>query len=364
MGIADRYDALVPTSMDQLINLADRISKSTLIPREYQGKPADCLLAMSMGLEIGLKPIQALQSIAVINNRTCLWGTAARALVMADPRLESLFETEPAVVDKTGVARCEIMRKGHADAFVGEFSLDNARKAQLTGKDNYSKYPGQMLTWRAFHMAARKAFPDIYKGLSAAEEMQEMVTTVTPGDNAGTVTLALDGPPSSDAQARAATSLEGVRGSAAPRRGRLPKTDEKPNSSSHQLQEPQAPTKAAEVTPLSPAVAATGPPNPTQPETCGFCHQPGHGFNECPQQRTPVGEEMLNVTGIEVPNGRTLNDEEQTEIMRMAKLLRPKSWMSWLTKVIGIYSVGTYNDLAEIPVDKMEALIKVMQANA
>ena len=209
MGIGDKYDALVPTSMPELIEFADRISKSSLIPREFVGKPADILVEISMGLEIGLKPVQALQSIAVINGRPSIWGSATRALVMASGQLQSLFETDPAEVKKTKKARCEIVRKGFAEPFIGEFSLDDARTAGLAQSNTYQKYLDQMLTWRAWHGAARKAFPDLYKGLAAAEELQETTPFNTPSAEAPSITLALDAPtetggapPSSDAQAR------------------------------------------------------------------------------------------------------------------------------------------------------------------
>jgi hypothetical protein len=370
MGIADKFDALVPTSMDQLIMLAERVSKSTMIPRDYQGKPADCLVAMSLGLEVGLKPMQALQSICVINNRPGLWGTAARALVMATGQLQSLFETEPAEVDKTGKARCEIVRKGYAEVFVGEFSLENARKAGLTGKDNYQKYPGPMLTWRAFHGAARKAFPDVYKGLAAAEEMQDTTPfNRAASEDAPPITLSLDAPTisadgESDVQGGARSPDASPSQSAKAKRGR-------PRN-----QEPQAPSKAvAEVTPLSPAAAAASS-SQAQPELCGFCHKPGHGFNECPEQNAPEGGDAdapeRNASAdktVAAPapagaaaNGRSVNNEEQAELIRMAVLLRPLGGaMRWLREQLG--SLGV-EEIDELPADKMDALIKSMQTNA
>lgn len=194
-SITEKYDALVPTTMEQLIVLADRIAKSNLIPREYVGKPADCLVAMSMGLEIGLKPVQALQSICVINGRPSLWGTAARALVMASGQVKRLTETDPAEVKKNQRARCEIERKGFDEVFIGEFTADDARKAGLLGKDNYQKYQADMFAWRAFHQAARKAFPDIYKGLAAAEELQGSEPFQNGRSEKAQVTLTLDPPP-------------------------------------------------------------------------------------------------------------------------------------------------------------------------
>ena len=49
--------------------------------------------------------------------------------------------------------------------------------------------------------------------------------------------------------------------------------------------------------------------------------------------------------------------------MKMARLLRPKSAMGWLVGMLG-QAPFTVADLSELPADKMDALIKRMQASA
>ena len=51
------------------------------MPREFQAKPNNILVAVQWGFEIGLAPMQALQNIAVINGRPSLWGDSLLALV-------------------------------------------------------------------------------------------------------------------------------------------------------------------------------------------------------------------------------------------------------------------------------------------
>ena len=60
---------LVPTNFDQLVRFSEMAAQSDLVPRDYKGKPANVMLAVQMGSELGLAPMQALQSIAVINGR-------------------------------------------------------------------------------------------------------------------------------------------------------------------------------------------------------------------------------------------------------------------------------------------------------
>ena len=54
------------------MSVAETLSKSTLVPKGMIGKPADILIAMEYGVQLGIPYMQALQDIAVINGRPCL----------------------------------------------------------------------------------------------------------------------------------------------------------------------------------------------------------------------------------------------------------------------------------------------------
>jgi hypothetical protein len=57
--------SLVPADLGQALTFAEALSKSTIIPKEYQRNPGNILVAMLQGMELGLGPLQALQGIAV-----------------------------------------------------------------------------------------------------------------------------------------------------------------------------------------------------------------------------------------------------------------------------------------------------------
>ena len=63
---------LEPTNLKEAKEFAETLSKSGLVPKEFQAKPANILVAVQWGYEIGLAPMQALQNIAVINGRPSL----------------------------------------------------------------------------------------------------------------------------------------------------------------------------------------------------------------------------------------------------------------------------------------------------
>lgn len=166
--------AFVPRSINELIKFSELLSRSNLVPKDFVGKEADIFVAIQWGMEIGLQPMQALQSIAVINGRPSLWGDAGLALVYGSGLVES-FEEEIGAESCT----CRTKRKGNSKETVRTFTKDDAVKAELWGKGTYAKYPKRMLQMRARWWALRDAYTDVLRGVHGAEEMLDVEIDVT-----------------------------------------------------------------------------------------------------------------------------------------------------------------------------------------
>ncbi|MGJ8524283.1 hypothetical protein R84981_003008 [Carnimonas sp. R-84981] len=164
--------ALQPRSMDEAMRMAEMLSGSQMVPKNYQGKPQDTLVAMMMGDELGLNPIQSLQNIAVINGKPSIYGDALLALVQNHPK----FGGHEEEFDKaTMTAKCTVWRKGDAQKHTVIFSQDDAKAAKLWGKSGpWTQYPQRMLMWRARGFALRDKFADALGGLITVEEARDM----------------------------------------------------------------------------------------------------------------------------------------------------------------------------------------------
>jgi hypothetical protein len=155
------------------MQFSEHLAASTMVPKQYQGKPADILVCVQWGYEIGLAPMQALQNIAVINGKPSVYGDAALALVQASPLCEGIDEHIENEGTPNPVAVCIARRKGRMPV-VARFSVEDAKRAGLWGKQGpWQAYPKRMLQMRARGFALRDAFPDVLKGLITAEEAQD-----------------------------------------------------------------------------------------------------------------------------------------------------------------------------------------------
>ncbi len=155
-------------SFSEARELAASIKTSGYAPKGMS--EIDIVLSMQYGLELGLQPMQAIQNISVINGKPSIWGDLMLALCKSHRDWEWSKETFCA---ETQTAKCVVKRKGEPEA-VSEFSMDQAKKANLAGKTGpWSQYPQRMLQMRARGFALRDAFPDALKGVISTEEARD-----------------------------------------------------------------------------------------------------------------------------------------------------------------------------------------------
>jgi hypothetical protein len=194
--------ALVPQSLDEAFRLSQALAGSgDMIPKAFQNNERAVMAAIVRGMEVGLAPMQALASIAVINGRVVIWGDAIPALVLrAGHSIDVDYEGEG---DKlTAVAT--LTRGDTGKKIVRTFSIADAKRAGLAGKAGpWTQYPQRMIAMRARTWAVRDGAADALMGLGVAEEHQDYgpdaARDVTPADQprrrGGSITYVTDPAP-------------------------------------------------------------------------------------------------------------------------------------------------------------------------
>lgn len=159
-------------TLDDAWRFAVAVSKSGLAPKGIES-PEAIVTCIQFGFELGLTPMAALQSIAVINGRPSIYGDTALGLCRQSGKMEKYSQ----VFTGDGETRkciVTVTRKGE-DPIEGSFSYADAKKAALWGKAGpWSQYPERMLLFRARGFALRDAFGDVLKGLRTVEEARDI----------------------------------------------------------------------------------------------------------------------------------------------------------------------------------------------
>ena len=160
--------------LDVAIQASQMIAKAPgFCPSGFLGKPEQILCAIQYGIEIGLSPMQALQSIAVINGKPSIYGDGLMALCRSFSECEDIRETFD---EATMIAICRVKRRGMSEV-VSAYSKQDAEEAKLWGKPGpWTQYWKRMLKMRARGFALRDAFADRLKGIITAEEARDYPT--------------------------------------------------------------------------------------------------------------------------------------------------------------------------------------------
>jgi hypothetical protein len=166
--------SLAPTNFAELERFANIVARSSFAPKNFIGKPGDVMIAVQMGVELGLSPMQALQNIAPVNGKPSVYGDAVPAICMQHPDFVSIKEDDLKDITKKGEATCVVVRRG-MDPVTVTFSIADAKTAKLWGKQGpWSDYPSRMLQMRARGFACRDAFPDALRGIITREEAEDI----------------------------------------------------------------------------------------------------------------------------------------------------------------------------------------------
>ncbi len=168
--------ALVPRTLDEVNDLAERFSKSTLLIKSMQGKPADVLVTIMAGSELGLAPMASLRAIHVIDGKPVLSADGMVGIVLGSGKAKYFVrveESDTAVTYETCRVGTDVPRRA-------TWTMQMAKAAALHLKDNWRAHPRAMLAARAKSELARDVFPDVLMGTYTMDEIERPETSNAP----------------------------------------------------------------------------------------------------------------------------------------------------------------------------------------
>jgi hypothetical protein len=190
----NQISAIIPASFDDAVRIARLAVMAGLYKASYgtsdEALEAQAVMAILKGMELQIMPMQALECIAIVNGKSCIYGDLLPALLWTNGfDLEETIENED-TPEMTAI--CTVTRPG-GKQISRKFSVTDAKKARLwdertrvtkKGKngttydaDNdaaWFKYPKRMLQMRARGFAVRDGAADVTRGMYLREEMDDM----------------------------------------------------------------------------------------------------------------------------------------------------------------------------------------------
>lgn len=161
--------AFEPHDLKSAMQLADVLCRSQLMPKHFRSA-ADVLLATMTGRELGLTTMQSVRSLHVIEGKVGLSSELLLALVKRKAECKFLRVVES--TDKVCIMQTQ--REGDPEPTTMSYSMEQAQRAGLAGKDNWKKHPEAMLRARCASAICRAVYPDLLMGVYSDDEIDEI----------------------------------------------------------------------------------------------------------------------------------------------------------------------------------------------
>lgn len=156
--------------MSNLVPFTELESMSSYIVRSKLFGAKDESQAMSLMLLAqaeGLHPMTAIQDFDIVQGRPARKTHSILARFQAAGGKVAWEEITP-------IRACGVFSHAQGGSLKVEWTFEDAKKAGLTGKDNWKNYPKAMLRARCIAEGVRAVFPGAIGGMLTVEEAQDM----------------------------------------------------------------------------------------------------------------------------------------------------------------------------------------------
>lgn len=165
--------------MGKLMEMAEMLSKSTIVPTQYQHRPENCFIAMDMSSRMGLSTIFVMQNLYIIQGKPSFSGQAIASMVRANPAFK---DVELVYVGKEGTddygAYVTATKRSNGKTLVGgTVTIRTAKAEGWYGKtgSKWKTMPTQMLAYRAYTWFGRVHSPETLMGLQSSDEVYDII---------------------------------------------------------------------------------------------------------------------------------------------------------------------------------------------
>lgn len=165
----------------KIFDIGKMFASSQLVPKNYQGKPMDCTIAVDMANRMGVSPMMVMQNLYVVQGKPQWSGQACMSLIRGSGEYRNVrpVYTGERNADTWG---CYIQAE---DKLTGEIIRGTEVTIGMAKAEGWYDKPGskwktmpeQMLAYRAASFFARVYIPNALMGVSVEGEVEDIAKT-------------------------------------------------------------------------------------------------------------------------------------------------------------------------------------------
>lgn len=170
------------STINQLAVSVKAYRKAGIIPKHLE-TDAMAIGAILFCKQLGIPPLIGIGQVACIHGKFAAFGSLFTSLAQRDPNFgddeifyldesQERISAENKNLNKPAWA-CVVRTQKNGSQFINEFffSMDDAKEAGII-RNVWTKYPKDMLRWKALSRAYRSTYPAALNGLMMAEDLK------------------------------------------------------------------------------------------------------------------------------------------------------------------------------------------------
>ena len=167
------------SALELAIKAANVLAKSTLVPKEYRGNIANCIIALNMSNRMNADPLMVMQNLYIVHGKP---GWSSQFLISTFNTSGKFSALRYEWVGDEGKdswgCRAWAVEKATGEKLTGAtVTIDLAKKEGWYGKDGskWQTMPQQMLMYRAASWFIRAYAPELAMGMHTADEIYDTI---------------------------------------------------------------------------------------------------------------------------------------------------------------------------------------------
>lgn len=165
-------------SFEKLMDMANVLAKSTILPIQYQNRPENVFVALDMASRMGVSPLVVAQNLYVIQGKPSFSGSAIASMIRSNQNFRNVelhYVGTEGKDDWGAYVTAENARTGKTIKGA-TVTIGIAKKEGWYTKagSKWQTIPEIMLAYRAYAWFGRVYCPEVLMGLQTTEEVQDV----------------------------------------------------------------------------------------------------------------------------------------------------------------------------------------------
>lgn len=164
-----------PDAFSTAARMASALSKSTIVPKEYQRNEGNCIIAIEMANRLKVSPMMVMQNLYIVNGRPAWSSQYIIAMINNSKKYktEIKYKIEGEGDDRSCMAYVEDYNGNIVEGPVISMKMAKDEGWSTKNGSKWKTMPDVMLRYRAASFFGRLNCPDMVMGMYSVEEVQD-----------------------------------------------------------------------------------------------------------------------------------------------------------------------------------------------